>query len=510
MGFSLAGFGAGLAESMVERIEEERKFSNLALQGRIERASVLKMQQDKQAKEMEDELRSRRDELVQYGVEDPQIQKAYLVSPVAFEALKKAKTSTEPELRAIDPAKLITINQDKLAKMTGTADEFIRNAVRPQLGDVEPAKLLEPQGRSFFAPSAESQRTRFGQLASARGLTMEEVARAESGAGPKKLEPVGAINFEAYPKKEKRPLTAAEMKDRATVAYQTLAEEKGENDPETIAARARVQNIIVREKNLTPEQDKHAANMARAQAIQFDPSGKYSPEEKKWAGGYLSNYAQWKKTTEASGQKNTLEPDEELKFNRVFRGQALGARETTFGKLKDWSLVDVVDPVTKTVIGKEPKYNGQLPKEVVDENISFVEKEGILRSSKAAGYIGRDNTVTNPLARASLTTLGFKFDGNKVLEPDKPKKDLTVEAKPKITTLPPPTEAASAAPAPTASAPARTPGPGRAGQGAVTPAATPKATSAAVAEPKTQEEFDAIKPGTAYINPKDRQVYIKK
>jgi hypothetical protein len=446
MGFSLAGFGAGLAESAVERIEEERKFSNLALQGRIERASVLKLQQDKQAKEMEDELRARRDELVQYGVEDPRVQKAYLVSPVAFEALKKAKTSTEPELRAIDPAKLITINQDKLSKMTGTADDFIRNAVRPQQGAVEPAKLLEPQGRSFFAPSAESQRTRFGQLAAARGLTMEEVARAESGVGPKMPEPVGAINFEAYPKKEKRPLTAAEMKDRALVAYQNLAEEKGENDPETIAAKTRVQSIIVREKNLTPEQDKHAANMARAQAIEFDPTGKYSPEEKKWATSYLKNYEEFKKRTEAKGGSDDKvpAPSSLVSIARTAGANAVRSSFGTGAAGKQLSFIENADGSTSVrYTGNDPDMQKQLIRR---------EQEGIVASLRPYMSEGK---VTDKKVEVALQAFGISLDNSR---------------RPVLIDAPAPAPAPAKPALPERTPAQRVPGPGRAGQGAVTPA----------------------------------------
>jgi len=105
-----------------------------------------------------------------------------------------------------------------------------------------------------------------------------------------------------------------------------------------------------------------------------------------------------------------------------------------------------------------------------------------------------------------LSEFFFKFDGNKVLSPTKPERSLDVEVKPEPKTLPPRTGAASAAPAPAASAPPRTPGPGRAGQGA--PAAAPAA-ARKPAEPKTTAEFEALPPGTPYINPKDKQVYIK-
>lgn len=436
MAFSLAGFGAGLAESMSERIEEERKFSNLALQGRIERASVLKLQQDKQAKEMEDELRSRRDELVQLGVEDPEYQKAYLVSPVAFEALKKAKMSTDEDIRAIDPKQLIKLNKDKLSKMTGTADEFIRNAARPTT-QVEPAKLLEPQGRSsFFAPSAGSQSKRFEQLASTRGLTLQDVARAESGAGPKMPEPAGAINFEAYPKKEKRPLTAAEMKDRALVAYQTSAEENGEDHPTTTAAKAKVQNIIVREKNLTPEQDKHAANMARAQAIQFDPSGKYSPEEKKWAEGYLKNYEDFKKRTEAKGAPDDKvpAPSSLVSIARTAGANAVRSSFGTGAASKQLSFIENADGSTSVrYTGNDPDMQKQLIRR---------EQEGIVASLRPYMSEGR---VTDKKIEVALQAFGISLDNSRrpvLIDAPKP-----AEAKPATAALPD-----RGAPAPAASA----------------------------------------------------------
>ena len=472
MGFSLAGFGAGIAESMVERIEEERKFSNLALQGRIERASVLKMQQEKQAREMEDELRSRRDELIQLGVDDPEYQKAYLVSPVAFEALKKAKTSTDEDIRAIDPKQLITLNKDKLSKMTGTADEFIRNAARPT-AQVEPAKLLEPQGRSsMFAPSAGSQSKRFEQLASARGLTLQDVARAESGAGPKMPEPAGAINFEAYPKKEKRPLTAAEMKDRALVAYQTSAEENGEDHPITTAAKAKVQNIIVREKNLTPEQDRHAANMARAQAIMFDPSGKYSPEEKKWADGYLKNYEDFKKRTEAKGTPDDKvpAPSSLVSIARTAGANAVRSSFGTGAAGKQLSFIENADGSTSVrYTGNDPDMQKQLIRR---------EQEGIVASLRPYMSEGK---VTDKKVEVALQAFGISLDNNR--------RPVLIDA-PK----PAPAPATPALPERTPTAPTRTPGPGRAGQG--TPSAAPAAPRQLSAEDRQALDW-------ANANPRD-------
>lgn len=453
MGFSLAGFGAGVAEGMLERIEEERKFSSAALQGRIERASVLKLQQEKQAREMEDELRSRRSELIQLGVDDPELQKAYLFSPTVFEAFKKAKS--DPELRLqIDPKTFINANKQLLSTMTGTVDEAISNAVRAKQ-QVEPAKLLEPTGKpSFFAPSTESQRTRFGQLAAARGLTLEEVARAESGAGPKMPEPVGQINFEAYPKKEKRPLTAAEMKDRALVAYQTSADQNGEDHPETIAARARVQSIIAREKNLTPEQDKHAANMARAQAIQFDPSGKYSPEERKWADSYLKNYEEYKKRIEAkgAGDDKVPAPSSLVSIGRTAGANAVRATFGTGAASKQLSFVENPDGSTSVrYTGNDPDMQKQLIRR---------EQEGIVASLRP--YMDQGGRVTDKKVEVALQTFGITLDSNR--------RPVLIDAP-----APAPAPAKPALPERTPTAAPRVPGPGRAGQGTAAPSPAPAA-----------------------------------
>lgn len=453
MGFSLAGFGSGIAEGMYERIEEERKFSNLALQGRIERASVLKMQQEKQAREMEEELRGRKNELISLGVEDPDLQKAYLVSPVVFEALKKAKASTDPDINRIDPRTLIKVNEDKVKTLTGTVDEFISNAVRAKQ-QVDPAKLLEPAGKpSFFAPSAESQRTRFGQLAAARGLTLEDVARAESGAGPKMPEPVGQINFEAYPKKERRPLTAAEMKDRALVAYQTSADQNGEDHPDTVAARARVQNIIAREKNLTPEQDKHAANMARAQAIMFDPSGKYSPEERKWADSYLKNYEEYKKRIEAKNAPNDKIPSANslISIGRTSGANAIRATYGTSAISKQLSFIenDKDGSVTAKYTGNDPKMQRQLVRR---------EQEGVIEALRP--YMSKDGRVIDRDVEVALRSFYITLDDNR--------RPVLIDAP-----APAPAPAKPALPERTPTAAPRVPGPGRAGQG--TPAAAPAA-----------------------------------
>lgn len=472
MGFSLAGFGAGVAEGMLERIEEERKFSSAALQGRIERASVLKLQQEKQAREMEEELRSRRDELIQLGVTDPEDQKAYLFSPLAFDALKKAKTSTDEDIRAINPKTLISANKERLATMTGTVDDVIRNAVRPQQ-QVDPAKLLEPAGKpSFFAPSAESQRTRFGQLAAARGLTLEDVARAESGAGPKMPEPVGQINFEAFPKKPEKQPTPEQMLSKLEADALRLATEKGEDHPEARAAKNKFINTRVIRENWTKDQFDHAKMLSKAQAI-VDGNLPVSPQERKDAEDFLRRYEERRKRNR---DKDPTAADDKVPSSNALissaRSGGASAVNATFGTAKGQiAFITNADGSTTS------KYSGDDP--VLQRQILRKQQEGAINTlspyllrNKDGSYSLRDN---DPKIEVAVRAFAIDVDPNtrRLILADAPPLAETKKPPP---TLPPATPASSAAPAPAASAPTRTPGPGRAGQGAAAaaPAAAPR------------------------------------
>ena len=402
MGFSLAGFGAGLAEGMYERIEEERKFSSAALQGRIERASVLKLQQEKQAKEMEDELRSRKAELIQLGVDDPELQKAYLFSPTVFEAFKKAKSDPEMSLK-IDPKTFIAANKQLLSTMTGTVDDAINNAVRAKQ-QVEPAKLLEPQGRSsFFAPSASSQTKRFEQLASARGLTLQDVARAESGVGPKMPEPVGAINFEAFPKKAEKELTPDQTQARLESKALKLAMEKGDDDPETIAATNAFNSYKVRREKLTPEQDTHAKLMSRYQAIVYG-NLPVPPEERKKAEDYLRNYEESKKRNEAKGTPDDKvpAPSSLVSIARTAGANAVRASFGTGAASKQLSFIENADGSTSVrYTGNDPDMQKQLIRR---------EQEGIVASLRPYMSEGK---VTDKKVEVALQAFGISLDNNR-------------------------------------------------------------------------------------------------
>jgi hypothetical protein len=379
MGFSLAGFGAGLAESAYERIEEERKFSNAALQGRLERASVLKMQQEKEAQALEKELRERKSELIGYGVEDPELMKAYLFSPVAFEALKKARTSTEDNIRNLSPKDIITPNATKIAQMTGTVDDLISNAVRSRT-QVEPAKLLEPQGRSWLSPSAGQMQRRLEQTAAARGMTLEDVVRAESGFRPSMPEPTATVNFGVFKKEDKSTIenrqdildrkaadaiaadpNSSEAKaakeaadkfraasasvipqkedkttwkqrlERFETAYADAADKFGPDSKEAVAAKNRADAYRATTSNLTEDQLDHAKKLSRAQAIVFDKTlTNVTEQDRKWAEGYLREYDAYKKRQEATGKADEKIPTPNSLIS-IGRTAGANAVRATFG-----------------------------------------------------------------------------------------------------------------------------------------------------------------------------------
>jgi hypothetical protein len=496
MGFSLVGFGAGLAESVYERIEEERKFSNLALQGRLERASVLKQQQDKEAKVIEDELRQRKDRLVELGVTDQTLQKAYLSSPLAYETLEKAQKSG----LNVDPAKLITVNKDKL--FTGTSDELIRKATAPS-EDVAPANIAAGEGRSWLSPSSGQMQRRFEQTAGARGMTLQDVARAESAARPKMPEPAATINFGLLKKEDtsgpearldalRGRFAAADAKDPNSPETKALkleldaleksvakvvpkklpdsdamiksleadalraGEQFGENSKEYIDAVNRLSATRSRRAALTPEQDTFAKNMSKAKDIIAQPD-KYTPEERAWGKKYLDNYNAYERSQKDKGEPNEKIPSANSLIS-IGRTGGANAVRATYGTnaqtSKQLLFVDNADGSTSV------KYSGNDPD--LQRQLVRRDQEGIVNALRP--YMTPDGRAMNRDVEAALRAHNIELD--------KDRRPVLIEAP------------APAAPRPTPTVPPATPGAGRAGQ--AKPAAAPAA-SAAATPPRTQQ-----------------------
>ncbi len=449
MGFSLVGFGAGLAEGVYERIEEERKFSNLALQGRIERASVLKLQQEKEAKAIEDELRQRKDRLVELGVTDANLQKAYLTSPLAYETLEKAQKSG----LNVDPAKLITVNQDKL--FTGTPDELIKKATAPS-ADVAPATIAAGEGRSWLSPSTSQMQRRFEQTAGARGMTLQDVARAESATRPKMPEPAATINFgllkkedtstienrqdildrkaaeaiaadpnspeakaakkaaddfraasaSVVPQKEDKT-TWKQRLERFETAYADAVDKFGVDSKEAIAAKNRADAYRATTSNLTEDQLDHAKKLSRAQAIVFDKTlTNVTEQDRKWAESYLREYDAYKKRQEATGKADEKIPSPNSLIS-IGRTAGANAVRATYGAsaqtAKQLSFVTNADGSTSM------QYSGNDPD--MQKQLIRREQEGIVASMRP--YMTPDGKVMDKKVEVALQSFGIRLDENR-------------------------------------------------------------------------------------------------
>lgn len=342
MGFSLMGFGAGLAESAIERIEEERKFSNLALQGRIERASVLKMQREKEAEAIRQELTAQRASLEQFGITDPELQKAYLSAPTAAEALKKTLETGNVGKDAVNQyaREFITINQSRLFQ--GTPDDMIKAAAAARAGTtVEPARVMPTEGGSIFAPSVSGQQRRLQQLASARGMTLEEVARAESPMAPARPEVAASINLEML----KKPQSAQQQLDAFKGKIISLSTDPafGPDHPDTKKAVASFKTAQAALDTLEPQQLEHNRMLSRSLRIVLDPTLNVSPEERKVAEMYVRNH----KRLQDSGEKTDKIPSPTSLASLMARA-ANHAIEAEYGSkvTKDFAMRSI-DPEDK-------------------------------------------------------------------------------------------------------------------------------------------------------------------
>jgi len=450
MGFSLAGFAAGAAEGITTRIEEERKFSAAALQGRIERASIMKQRQEEEEKALIEELRLRKDQLSQMNVSDPQLQVAYLTSPVAFEALKKARDSRIP----VDATELITVNKDKL--LYKTPDELIASVTaRPKGG--EPAKLLQPEGGSLFAPSQTQEQRRFEQFASMRGMTLEDVARAESRDRVKRPEPVATINYKALEKEDKA--TWKQKLERFETAYADAVDQFGANSKQATDAKNRVDSYRVTTSNMTEDQMDHAKKLSRAQAIMFDKSmTNVSEQDRKWAQGYLNEYEAYKRRQEAAGKQDEKIPTTNslVSIGRTAGANAVRSTYGTGAVSQQLSFVTNADGSTSMA------YSGNDPD--MQKRLIRREQEGVVAALRP--YMAQDGTVTDKKIESAVQVFGIRLDENR--RPVLSEAPAMPEPRPKPSL--PERGAAPAAPAATA---VPVPGAGRAGQGAPKPAAVP-------------------------------------
>lgn len=415
MAFSLVGFGAGLAESVTERIEEERKFSNLALQGRIERASVLKQQRDKESAALETELREKKTMLEGWGVQDPDLQKAYLSNPAAFNALQEVNKPGS-QIR-VDPKDLI-LSPDKEKLGTMSTDDYITQAVKRLRGPVAPAKLLETPGRGMLAPSAGTEQRRFEQLAGMRGMTLEDVARAEDTTPIQRPPVAAALNFEKLRRPEKEDVddTLKRLLKNAADA----ASKFGKGDRRTVEAEMQYnayQAYVTDMRQNDPSKQTHSELLQRYQAMLYSSNSKATPEQKEEARAYIDNYNRDKNRLEKLGKPNDKMPTENVMSN------GMTARAANAVMLKYGDRVNKGFAEQRIQTG--PTENDYIIDLRVTEGDATLRAEVLLLRQKAAmshpeviaEMAANNGLVKNTTVRNALSRFGIDFskDGAPIL-----------------------------------------------------------------------------------------------
>lgn len=402
MGFSLVGFGAGIAEGITEQIEEERKFSNLALQGRIERASVLKMQRDKEAAEIQKDLMAKREQLVAMGVDDPELQKVYLTSPTAFDAFSKAVSTgnvTDPKMFAKE---LVTYNKEKL--FSGTPDDLIRNLVKGKVDAAAPATVGDEAKKSALAPAASTQQRRLEQMAAMKGMSLQDVAEAEAP----RVETVSQTNAVVNMEKLQQLKPADDQLKQLEARYVALSSDKsyGPDHPETKNALYKYKVMEAAQSSLSPQQLDHNKALSKAMRIKFDKNLNVSNEDRKWADEYINNYEAHKRRQESSGKENDRIPSASTLSSLMSKAGDF-AVQAKYGNKKDFALVpfDRNDPNSQKVldyIGDDPVTRAEINRDRQNAALTIVANELKLSGGK----------VTDPRIRMALSAQGITIGEN--------------------------------------------------------------------------------------------------
>jgi len=333
-----------------------------------------------------------------------------------------------------------------------STDDYIKEAVKRQRGAATPAKVLGTADRGMFAPSASTEQRRFEQLAGMRGMTLEDVARAEDVTPIQRPPVAAALNLD----KLRQPQSSEQQLDAFKSRIISLSTDPafGPNHPDTKKAVASFKTAQAALDTLEPQQLEHNKMLSRSLRIVLDPTLNVPPEERKIAEMYVRNH----KRLQDSGEKTDKIPSPTSLAGLMARA-ANHAIEAEYGSkvTKDFAMRSI-DPEDKD----SPKvldYIGD------DMNI----RREILRLRQEAAYnLVKPELVTggkiHPNIRFALGAFGItQFDekNNPLLLPvgksgEKPKtpREQAEEA----------VEAATAAPA---AAPASAPraGAGRAPQG---------------------------------------------
>lgn len=318
----------------------------------------------------------------------------------------------------------------------------------------------------MLAPSEQQEQRRFQQLASMRGMSLEDVARAEGGPRARMPEPAASINFAALQKEDKtqwpEKLKALETR------YTDIAFARGENSPEAVKAKNELESYRSLTLNVTSDQFDHAKTLSKARAILVDKTLNVSPEVRKWAEGVEKEELARQLRLKASGEKDDKIPSDTALINIARIGAGNYLRRQYVGN-KDFANIPVKDE-QGNIIGEKFTYKGDKPE--LERALIAEEQRGVIAAMQP--YMVNGRAINRGVASVLTGTFGIKLDENqRPIMPDTPPPSFEAPkpAGDSRATVKPP--ASYVAPAP-----ATAPGPGRAGQGAPMPSTVAEGTRA--------------------------------
>jgi transcriptional regulator with XRE-family HTH domain len=387
MAIALKGFLTGLASGFSERIDEEREQTKKALSTRTANAYKNYVAYQEQKNALIEEVKKRDATLLQFQDPDNPLTDeeriALATMPNALELYQQA-VNNKQDIKLRDIAKV----SDKVKGMK--YEDFIKT-----IGTVQPTQGMQiEEPTSFFAPSAARQQKMTQQMAGAVGVTPETLAAFEQPREAPTITPMGTFNMEVLKKKEK-DLSPEQRLSQRQSAYLKSAEEKGEDDPETISLKTLAEEEKARQDALDPKQQKFADLVDSAKIAVAD--AKPGTPEAKQAQQRLDRLL-------AIGREDKSNVPTLPQIRSLLKGTAGNAVALSFGNDKDVAIS------TDQFGGRNVDYRGD-PNSAIGKQIRQTELSAIERQVRP--YLDGSGRPINQDVAAALVELQVPFVNGK-------------------------------------------------------------------------------------------------
>lgn len=387
MSIALKGIITGLAEGATKFFDEEREQTKKNIATRTKNAYQNYVTYQEQVNALKEEVKKRDAALLQFQDPDNPLTDEERITlatmPNALELYQQA-------LRNNQDIKLRDIVQvgDKVKGMK--YDDFIKT-----LGTVQPAQGMQFEApKDFFGVSAAKQQQMAQQMAGAVGVAPETLGAFEQAREAPSITPMGTFNMEVLKKAEKDLSPEQRLAQRQS-AYLKSAEEKGKDDPATIALKTLAEEEKARQDALDPKQQKFADLVDSAKLAVAD--AKPGTPEAKQAQQRLDRLL-------AIGREDKSNVPELNRIRSMFKGAASNAVALSYGNDKDVAIS------TDQYGNRNVDYRGD-PNSAVGKQIRQAELSAIERQARF--YLDSSGKPINQDVAAALVELQVPFVNGK-------------------------------------------------------------------------------------------------